>query len=464
MGNIRSTKISTKQPLSKQIAGQVRGVRRATQSKQTTVQPNRDEDTVRQLQRQYGNRNLQRMITQAQADNATATHFGHGNGPTVSGLAQLQRMVGQHGGRVIQRDPQDRQNSSVTMPPLTVVGSRPGGVEENVAGTDNLRGQGVNPNEMTVTRDEASVRRNSPNPSDPLPFTRSGWDAIRILTVLGQYDRLRGTDSDSTRCVQAVAMASRIPQGPNAVASFLSDTLFDALLVRTIGRRERVAMNILRFVKTRLENRTATFGDLSWAQEALHDLFYNDVSGTPETEMNDRLQPTLSSLSREQRAINVWCSSPADVMRVANTLPPGGQLMVNTWTVLFNQAFLDLEDQGIRVQRNMRVNINGRIVRIRRINARRRPQPRAIDRNRDQMTGHQLLIIRDNTPAATLRLYEPEVVSTGQHLLTLSTAGSELNEYFSSDSSIEMYRYMQIRAQITQSGLRSASTTGTQNP
>ena len=137
--------------------------------------------------------------------------------------------------------------------------------------------------------------RNAPVPTQRLPYDRTGrnWDAQAILTALGQYDRLRGSDSDAVRCVQAVAMASYIPRGPTALALYLSSVLFDALLSRQMNDRRRTAMQVIRYVRDRITGGQATYGDLSWAQEAIHDLYYVDTEGTPEEEVEEQVQDLL---------------------------------------------------------------------------------------------------------------------------------------------------------------------------
>jgi hypothetical protein len=94
------------------------------------------------------------------------------------------------------------------------------------------------------------------------------------------------------------------------------------------------------------------------------------------------------------------------------------------------------------------VNIGGRDVRIRRIDASRKPAHTAIDKNRDRMHGHQLLIIKD-AAVGGLRLYEPEVTDSGRHLEALSTA--VLTPYFRDLPDIQIYSYMEILGKLTPS-------------
>lgn len=365
-----------------------------------------------------------------------------------SNILALQRMVGnrrvsQMLGGAIQRD------EVINMPAETVYGDNGRAIEDQVGGLDNLRGQGVDPTAPTMERDPAQVALNSPTPTQAIPFNASGgWDGNAILNRLGQYDTLAGTDSDASRCVQAVAMASYIPTGPDAVAGYLGSMSLEGMLMPQNDRR-RAALRVIDLVKRRLENRRVTFGDLSWAQEAVHDLFYNDVSGTPEGDIISQISPMMSGLTRTTATENTWCSTPAEVMAQANALPPGGQLIINSWTVVFNSAFDQVEEQGFATQDRMRVEINGRMRWIRRIPTDQRPNPSSIDEFSDSRSGHQLIIMRDNTVDGPLRLYEPETTSNGEHLIALGTDGAALLRYLSDDATNGIFGYIQITGRIT---------------
>ena len=99
----------------------------------------------------------------------------------------------------------------------------------------------------------------------------------------------------------------------------------------------------------------------------------------------------------------------------------------------------------------MTVNIRGRDVTIRHIDASSKPAPSQIDPNRDHKSGHQLLIMRDNRQDGTLRLYEPELTDSGQHLEVLSDAS--LQRYFQDSPEYEIYRYIEIHSRLTPSTL-----------
>ena len=335
-------------------------------------------------------------------------------------------------------------------------------LEDNVFRLGRLRGRGVREDAMTVSRGAAAVLRNAPDPDERLPFVSGGgWNARRILTALGQYDRIAGTDSDALRCVQAVAMASYIPNGPGAVSSYLELISRQARRTRRMNRRRRTALQVIEFVRRKLAGRTATFGDMSWAQEAVHDLFFDDVSGTGARQILGQITPR-GDASRTSRPLSVWTSSPAELMRQARTLAPGEQLIVNTWKVLFNETFELLRAQGRTVRSPMRVVVNGRSVTIREIPARTRPAPADIDPNRDLKKGHQLLIQRDNS--RRLWLYEPEVTRTGQHLFELTASSTVLNGYFRQLPRIQTYEYVQILGRLTPAATPAAVPATTRPP
>ena len=336
----------------------------------------------------------------------------------------------------------------INMPPETIISSLRS-VEDTFSSLGSLRDVGRNPNDPVISHDPAAIQRNAPDPARRLPFTGSGWDAPAIMTALGQYDSLPGTDSDALRCVQAVAMAARIPLGPGAVVGYLNALILEGMISRSQGQRQRTAINVMRHVSARILNQRATFGDLLWAQEAMHDLFYNDVSGTPKTDITSQIGSPFD-FGMELHPMSTWCNNPTEVMNQAATLQPGEQLLVNTWQVLLNTAFDDLEEQGITVPTgdSIVVRVNGRRVRISRIPTDRRPPHTAIDPVRDHQSGHQLLVLRDGA-TRQLRLYEPELTVSGQHLETLQTNGSNFQRYFTDQPRFGIYNYIEILGKLT---------------
>ncbi len=136
---------------------------------------------------------------------------------------------------------QRQQADVVQMPPLTVTGTL-NPVERAIPDLDRLRGAGITAGSPTLSRLPADVERNSPDPAARLPFTANGWNADDILRRLGQYDRMPGTDSDAIRCVQAVGMAARVPDGPSAVTSYLNALILQGMLGTRQTSRERTAI------------------------------------------------------------------------------------------------------------------------------------------------------------------------------------------------------------------------------
>ena len=188
----------------------------------------------------------------------------------------------------------------------------------------------------------------------------------------------------------------------------------------------------------------ATYGDLAWAQEGMHDLFYDDVSGTPLSDIPGQVAPGLD-LTKNMQSMDVWCDTPQQVMDQAVHLQNGEQLLIEEWTVSLNTTFDQLSEQGIEVREggSIVVNINGRQVRIRRIPMNQRPSHTALDFSRDTRSGHQLLIMKDSTSGA-IRLYEPEITRTGQHFEGLAADGSNLATYFQDQPNFGIYHYIEI--------------------
>ena len=77
---------------------------------------------------------------------------------------------------------------------------------------------------------------------------------------------------------------------------------------------------------------------------------------------------------------------------------------------------------------------------------------------RDRQLGHQLLVFKDGASGA-LRLYEPEITSSGQHLETLAQDGSNFTRYFADQPAFGIYQYIQILGKLTPSSF--SAFTGT---
>jgi hypothetical protein len=397
----------------------------------------------------------------ASAENALAFTVGRdiwfGAGqyrPETAGGQQLIAHEAVHVGQqmrmghtMVQRQ-QANTGGAVQMPPLQVTGTL-NPVDSAVPHLDRLRDAGVTPNTPTLQHAQTDLDRNTPVATSPLPFTQTGWDGTAILNQLGQYDRIAGTDSDALRCVQAVGMAARIPDGPGAVTSYMSAMVLQGMLAGATDPRKRTAMDVLNYVKSRIETRRATFGDLSWAQEAMHDLFYDDVSGTPLTDIPGQVAPGFD-FTKNMQPLDVWCDTPQQVIAQANQLQNGEQLLIDEWTVSLNTAFDQLEEQNIHVPegQSTTVTANGRQVRIRHIPSGTRPPHTALDFVRDTRSGHQLLIIKD-TATGGLRLYEPEITTSGRHFEGLAADGSNLTTYFDDQPNFGIYHYIQIIGKLT---------------
>jgi len=347
------------------------------------------------------------------------------------------------------------QRQPVQMPPLEVTSSLEP-TERAVPNLNRLTNVGVTPQTPTLSRPQAVIELNAPDPATRLPFTSNGWDANEILQKLGQYDRMPGTDSDALRCVQAVGMAARVPDGPDAVTAYLASLSLQGMQTGQLTDRKRTALRVLKYVSNRIDMQRATYGDLAWAQEAMHDLFYDDVSGTPLTDIPTQVKPDLD-LTKSMQSMDVWCDTPQQVMAEAAKLKNGEQLLIEEWTVTLNTTFDQLSEQGIEVREgdSTLVNVNGREVRIRRIPTDRRPPHTALDFNRDTRAGHQLLIIKDSASGA-LRLYEPEITGTGRHFDGLAANGSNLTSYFNDQPRFGIYHYIEIIGKL-QPGLTGPS-------
>lgn len=325
------------------------------------------------------------------------------------------------------------------------------------------------PGAMTMAPNTAAVNRNSQVASTPLPFTSGGWNGSEIANNLGQYDRIAGTDSDSVRCVQAVALVSHVLSGPAAVISYLSAIAAQAMLrTATFGTRERTALRVIEFVQSQIEHRRATYGDMYWAMEAVHDLFYQDDTGTPADtpdEARSQINP-MFDLTHTMTNINTWCSTPAALMSQAATLNPGEQFMLNTWSVSFNYYF-DMAGAAPTDQRTTYTQVDDRGQALRTVTINRidtslgKPTPSQIDTNRDSKSGHQMLIYKDAADNH-IKMYEPELTTSGNHMFDLTNDQSVLtNILFHDQPAFELFRYVQLLGKISPGlGAASLSTTG----
>lgn len=348
------------------------------------------------------------------------------------------------------------QRQVVNMPAQNVTVGMP-----KASDLQQLTGQLNNPG-FSASYSQSQIDLNSPIPTTILPFTATGWNGSEIATKLGQHDRLQVTDSDAFRCVQTVALMSHILQGPLAVFSYLSSIKLQSLFANPgITPRMRVAWQVIEYVKTCIQSQQATYGDMAQMIEAIHALFYKDDAGTPRSQINDQVNPMLD-LSSNMQTMDVWCSTPADLLARANTLQNGEQFLLNTWNVSFNANF-DLAEGGdtdISHARSARVGIldentgRTRNVTIRRIDATHRPDSSRIDRNRDTMSGHQMLIYKD-VATGHVMMYEPELTTSGNHLFDITNDATPLTDLFSEQPAFELYHYVQLLGKITPTPMSS---------
>ncbi|EOR94493.1 hypothetical protein ADIARSV_2339 [Arcticibacter svalbardensis MN12-7] len=339
-----------------------------------------------------------------------------------------------------------REPDTVNMPPLTVTSGFPD--------TSSLSTP-LAPGEMSAGRDTATIEANSQLPETTLPFTETGWNGTEIANKLGQYDRIPGTDSDAVRCVQAVALMSHILNGPDAAINYLVSISFQGFLQSGVpGQREKSAMKVIDFVKAKIKAKQATYGHMYWAMEAVHDLFYSDRRGTPAATPDTVRSQIVPSFDSAQSMVNmdVWCNNKDELLKQANALNPGEQLMLNTWGVSFNSTF-DLADIPSN-RKSTRLNItdeegkHSRSVFIRRIDASKKPTASQIDLNRDHKGGHQMLIYKDLTDSH-IKMYEPEITTSGDHLFDLTADPGKIDtEIFADQPAFELYHYLQIWGKI----------------
>ena len=295
------------------------------------------------------------------------------------------------------------------------------------------------------------VDERAPDSTQRLPFTDGGaWEAGEILTRLGQFDDLPGTDSDAVRCVQAVAMASHIVEGPAAVRQYLNAVLLEAALSRPQGARENKARDVLAYFIARLDNELATYGDVAWAQEALHDLFYADREGTPEGDIEGLLAAT-GGPERTVQTLDIWCETPAEVVAQARQLLPGQQLLIVPVTVTFNQALDEAAPDPMSPQVDeLDVTLDtGRRAHVTRFDTSGgRPPATAIDAARDKVSGHQMLVMRDAS-THELRVYEPEAIDAGDHFMELDAEGRNFERDFRDLPALQVFGYVHVIGRIT---------------
>lgn len=282
------------------------------------------------------------------------------------------------------------------------------------------------------------------NAASVLPFGGpKGWNATAILTNLGQRDTMSQTDSDGHRCVQAAGIASHVLRGPDATLAYLQHMLGDAAHGATSPTpRQTSARAIISRVCDRIRDRVATFQDLSWAQEAIHDSTVADSSGTPESQTLTEIAPSTTS---ETTPMHTWCKTAQDVIAAAHGLRDGEQFIAMCWAINFNSSFTHYEDDNPGEhpdQIDVGTDEHHRWVHRAQLQRGRRPDPEKSDPGRDQMAGHQVLIVREG---GELRIYDPEQRAAG-HYLPLDAAS--LHPLFVDEAQFDAYRYVRIEAKV----------------
>ena len=339
------------------------------------------------------------------------------------------------------------QKDSITMEPLTIRTGMPGNL-------DKLAGDNADTSGVSVAHgDTALIEQSSVYAETLLPWkSANAWNGEEIAGKLGQYDRIPGTDSDALRCVQTVGLISHIIMGPAAVSQYLGSMALQGMLVNQ-SVRGKTALAVIDYVQGRIDGGKATYGNLYWVIEAIHDLFYKDDTGTPEGEIRGQVVPGFD-MSASMTNMDTWCKNPSELMAEANKLNKGEQLMLNTWSVSFNSTFdVALGEKGATTNRltyNV-VNDKGKFVRsttINRIDTKTKPDPTKKNKDRDSISGHQMLIYKD---AATgeVKMYEPELAAGGAHLFNLTKDSSPLQAMlFHDQPAFELYNYVQLLGKI----------------
>ncbi len=207
------------------------------------------------------------------------------------------------------------------------------GIEEKYGGPAIDRGAAEGARLASGKGTENKDVRSKPDPKERLPYKDDGgWDGVLINCKLGQHDKLAGTDSDGARCTFAVALASQIFNGPTACAEWLVGWVNAHLPKPKKGQpagidglspRKRSAALTIASVAEAIGAGTATFGDMSWAQEAMHAYVRDEedegARGGAETIVPDQEQ---------YQAFNSLASNGTIVMAYALALPPGGRLVL----------------------------------------------------------------------------------------------------------------------------------------
>lgn len=241
-------------------------------------------------------------------------------------------------------------------------------------------------------------------PSTPLPFTKSGWNSVAIATKLGQYDRIDGTNNDGERCSFANLLVAKVMTGPQQTSAYLRSVkkrVEGGSIELVQGRSDAMGASalVLEAVAASIDAGTATYGDLSWAMEALYEIFVDTLgSGTTAKAAKDFIGQDLGNfhIGRELKGSSV----PHD--------PKTGAGCV--------YEVAELEDWGASLA-------DGQSYVCVWIGPESNPQE----------VSHQIMLVKQGGKPY---LYDPEIHGDGKHLFPLSDARVPL--YFKGDRRIAM--------------------------
>ncbi len=181
---------------------------------------------------------------------------------------------------------------------------------------------GVEDRDALSTGATSASDAKAPMPGDQLPFDKAdGWNGLAINKRLGQYDRIAGTDSDGARCGHATSLAIQILGGPKALVAWLYAYTKQHEPTK-MSAKQAAACDVMIAVIKAIEGRVATYGDLSWTQEALHDYtIADDAGGTPSSSF------VTAGKTQTYTAVGGGYTKPRQVLNAAKILVAGEQLL-----------------------------------------------------------------------------------------------------------------------------------------
>lgn len=168
----------------------------------------------------------------------------------------------------------------------------------------------------------------APAANGALPWTATGWDPLQVNKALGQYDQIAGTDSDGDRCTFASSLAAHIFKGPTDTATWAIN--FEAEVSARLKKkgkltpRQIAASAVIARCAGVISAKTATYGDLSWLQEGLHDLTIAEDSSGANNSSFGLQEDDTKHLEAVQAGT---CLTPARLLEWAGTLAVGEQFI-----------------------------------------------------------------------------------------------------------------------------------------